>query len=279
MVPPQSGVALRPAFGEWDLSDRLILGPVLGLGLAAALAGAALADDKPRCELKNPGEATVRAVLDGRTLALTDGREVRLAGIEVADAAKSALQSLIDGREVALARLGPEADRYGRVVAIVAAKPGALDIESSVQQALLAQGMARVSARVGDIRCASVMWQVERTARQSGLGVWGNPHYVTRNAEDFAGILAIRGRFAVVEGKVQSVRESGGTIYVNFGRRWSEDFTVTVAKRNERSFTAAGLALNKLAGRHVRIRGTIEERGGPWIEASAPEQIEVVEHN
>ena len=38
-----------------------------------------------------------------------------------------------------------------------------------------------------------------------------------------------------------SVRESGANIYVNFGRRWSEDFSVTVQKRNERNFAAAGV--------------------------------------
>jgi hypothetical protein len=117
----------------------------------------------------------------------------------------------------------------------------------------------------------------ERRARAAGLGLWADPYYVMRNAEDPAGILAVRGHFAVVEGKVLSVRESGATIYVNFGRRWSEDFTVTVPKRNERSFTAAGLPLKKLAGQRVRVRGTIEERGGPWIEALAPEQIEIAE--
>ena len=85
-----------------------------------------------------------------------------------------------------------------------------------------------------------------------------------------------RGRFALVEGKVVSVRESGGTIYVNFGRRWSEDFTVTIAKRNERVFSAAGLAPKSLSGQRVRIRGWIEERGGPWVEAARPEQIEVL---
>ena len=76
-----------------------------------------------------------------------------------------------------------------------------------------------------------------------------------------------------------SVRESGGTIYVNFGRRWSEDFTVTIAKRNERAFTAAGLEPKSLAGRRIRVRGWIEERGGPWIEATRPEQIEVAERD
>jgi hypothetical protein len=27
----------------------------------------------------------------------------------------------------------------------------------------------------------------------------------------------------------------------------------------------------------VRIRGWIEERGGPWVEAARPEQIEIVQ--
>jgi len=74
------------------------------------------------------------------------------------------------------------------------------------------------------------------------------------------------------------VRESGATIYVNFGRRWSEDFTVTILKRSERRFAAAGLDVQRLAGRRVRVRGWIEERGGaggsPWIEVAHPEQIE-----
>ena len=82
---------------------------------------------------------------------------------------------------------------------------------------------------------------------------------------------------AVVEGRVLSVRESGGTIYVNFGRRWSEDFTVTIARRAERRFTAGGMAPKELAHRTVRVRGIVEERGGPWIEVTEPEQIEIVE--
>jgi hypothetical protein len=94
------------------------------------------------------------------------------------------------------------------------------------------------------------------------------------NADNLTDVLAEQGRFALVEGRVLSVRESGATIYVNFGRRWTEDFTVTILKRNERNFTVAGLEPKKLAGRQIRVRGWIEERGGPWIEATRPEQIE-----
>ncbi len=98
-----------------------------------------------------------------------------------------------------------------------------------------------------------------------------------KKAEDPEGILAVRGRFAVVEGKVLSVRESGGTIYVNFGRRWSEDFTATLLRRNERSFAAAGLNVKSLSGRQVRVRGVVEERGGPWIELNRPEQVAILD--
>ena len=138
------------------------------------------------------------------------------------------------------------------------------------------RGLARVSSRVGDPVCARLLQASEQTARVAKLGLWGEPVYVIGKAEDPAGVLTSRGRLALVEGKVLSVRESGGTIYVNFGRRWSEDFTVTIAKRNERAFSAAGVAPKSLSGRRVRIRGWIEERGGPWVEASRPEQIEVL---
>ena len=96
-------------------------------------------------------------------------------------------------------------------------------------------------------------------------------------AENPTALLAALGKFAIVEGKVISVRESGGTIYVNFGRRWSEDFTVTILKRNARKFTDGGMEPKRLEGRVVRVRGFIEERGGPWIEAAIPQQIEIAD--
>ena len=245
-----------------------------GVALAALLAATARADDRSGCRPAAIGAGRVESVLDGRTVRLADGREVRLAGIEAPASAKAALETLVSGREVSLLRLGPESDRYGRLVALVAVPLGP---EPSVQRALLAQGQARVSAHIGDKGCAAAFLGAENMARRAGLGLWADPYYVMRKAEDPAGILAVRGRFAVVEGKVLSVRESGGVIYLNFGRRFTEDFTVTVLKRHEHIFTAAGMALKKLAGQHVRVRGLIEQRGGPWIEAAAPEQIEIAE--
>lgn len=245
---------------------------------AAVLAADAMAGGATGCNPEAAGPATVRSVADGRTLTLTDGREVRLAGIEVpgrdedAAAARAALEKLAAGQTVRLLKMGPETDRYGRFLGGIAAVDG-----RPIQLELLEKGRAQVAASAGGTGCAAAFLTAEKAARTAGAGLWGAAYYSAKDASDPAGILAFRGRFAVVEGNVLSVRESGATIYVNFGRRWTEDFTVTALKRNERRFSDAGLPLKKLEGRRVRIRGTVEERGGPWIEAMHPAQIEIVE--
>lgn len=240
-------------------------------GLLVAMTAGAAAQDQ--CALQDTGTGSVRAVLDGRTFVLTDGREVRLAALEfsdTADASRAALGRLLGGRDVTLRRLGEDKDRHGRLLAYVFTAGS----DRSIQQELVAAGLARVAGRVGDMSCARELLAAEHSARTAGLGLWSDRAYAPRGTDDLAGLLGERGRFTLVEGRVISVRESGGTIYVNFGRRWSEDFTATLLKRNEKVFAAAGIDLKKLAGRDVRLRGVIEERGGPWIELVRPEQIE-----
>lgn len=272
-----------------------------GVFLAAALAvklgavcgcSGALAQERPNAAPICGGDTIARGVakhvIDGRTFTLDDGREIRLAAIEVppfesgaapAAAARAALDALIGGDDVVLRRADIATDRYGRLVAYAYA---VLDGEELFAQGeLIASGFARVGDHVGSRTCTLALLKSEDAARAAKLGLWADSHYDVLDAETPTDVLARRGRFALVEGKVVSVRESGATIYVNFGRRWSEDFTVTVLKRNERNFTAAGLDLKGLAGRRIRVRGFIEARGGtgrsPWIEADYPEQIETAD--
>jgi endonuclease YncB( thermonuclease family) len=236
------------------------------------------------CQLQASGTAKVAAALDGRTLALADGRELRLGGIEVpspevtaGQAATAALENLTKNAELTLRRLGTAQDRYGRIVAQLFA--GSPTREIWIQGELVALGHARVAANVGDRTCALELLRREQAARAAKLGVWSDPVYGMHKAEEPKALAAERGRFAIVEGKVLSVRESGGTIYVNFGRRWSEDFTVTIAKRLQRTFVSAGMEPKQLAGKQVRVRGYVEQRGGPRVEAMSPEQIELVERH
>jgi endonuclease YncB( thermonuclease family) len=283
-----------------------LLAPVLLVSLASAAAAPAqktsVLPTSSACRVEPFGSGVVAKVIDGRTFVLADGREVRLAGIEVppeADlalrpempategatgqalpspdrglAAAAALTALVVGQETVLKRSKSATDRYGRLLAdAYVNRDGA---EVSVAKSLVAQGFGRVAARPGEAVCMAELRAAERAARMARLGLWGDPRYFYRQAENAGEIAADRGRFTLVEGKVVSVRESGATIYVNFGRRWSEDFTVTISKRHERIFAAAGLEPQKLSGRRVLVRGWVEERGGPWIEASTPDQIEIV---
>jgi Staphylococcal nuclease homologue len=233
------------------------------------------------CRLETIGPAIVTGIIDARTLMLDGGRQARLSAIEVETGnpeplPSQGLRSLV-GREVVLRRSGPERDRYGRLlVHLFVPDPQS---ERWIQADLVAQGEARVAARVGDRGCARELLAREKAAREAKLGVWSASESAIMPADDPARLLANRGRFGIVEGKVVSVRESGNTIFVNFGRRWTQDFVMTLTKRNERAFAAAGVAPFRLQGRRVRVRGFIEQRGGPWIEAARPEQIEVLEPN
>ena len=130
--------------------------------------------------------------------------------------------------------------------------------------------------------CAAELLAREKAARRARLGPWANSYYAELDGAAAADLLAQKGRFALVEGTVASVRESGATIYLNFGWQWSQDLAVTVLKRNKRNFAAAGLDLKKLTGRRVRVRGIIEARGtagSPRFEARRPEQIETADRD
>jgi len=246
------------------------------LCLASATAWALLlgpAAGQDACQLVPAGSATVAGVRDGRTLMLADGRELRLAAIEAPAESRAALQALVGTGSLRLQTLGAGRDRYGRVVAFAFPAEG----RESLQQALIEQGRARVSARAGSPGCASGLLAAERAARAARRGLWADPNFAPMRADNPTRIQAELGHFALIEGKVLSVRESGATIYVNFGRRWTRGFTVIILRRLGRSFAAAGMDPKTLAGRRIRVRGFIEHRGGPAIEASHPEQIELIE--
>ena len=261
-------------------------GPLILVGVLAGAALDARAQDfVSRCGAETIAPGRVDHVIDGRSFVLADGREIRLASLEVpstgdasaaGQAARSALASMLAGEMIELRAATTAADRYGRTVAyaFTAGKP-----PRSVVHSMLAAGHARLGAEIGDPACATELLSQERRARTTKIGLWAEAQYGIIDAGNLTGLVAGRGRFAVVEGKVLSVRESGGTIYVNFGRRWSQALTVTISKRQERIFASAGREPKALENRRLRVRGWIEVRNGPRIEASRPEQIELVAAN
>jgi endonuclease YncB( thermonuclease family) len=243
-------------------------------GLVAAN-GPAIADG---CAFQPQGDGRVAAVLDGRSFRLEDGREVLLAGIEPVGYEKtkdiSALSALVAGREVTLSGRDETPDRYGRQPAFAFLASS----QTPVQAQLLAQGAALVAGTVTDRDCAAALADAETAGRDAKTGIWADPSAI-KNAESPGDILAGIGRFMVVEGKVLSVRQAGATTYLNFGRNWTRDFAVTIPKRVLAAFEAAGIVLKSIENKRIRVRGWVESRTGPRIEALHVGQIEVLGGN
>jgi endonuclease YncB( thermonuclease family) len=232
--------------------------------------------------LEPGGVATVRAVIDGDTLELDDGRRVRLAGIAApkrpaefpartpwpaADAAKSALAALAEGRAVELRFGGARADRHGRVVAHLFRSDGPW-----LQGELLRQGWARVETTVENRAEAAAMLKLEEAARRAGRGLWREPYYAVRRAD----AALPREGFHLVEGRVVRAARRRDGVFLDFGDDWRRDFSVRVPGAALKPFREAGLDPLALEGALVRVRGWLRWSHGPLIEIDHPEAIELL---
>jgi endonuclease YncB( thermonuclease family) len=227
------------------------------------------------CTLEDAGAGTVRAIAGTNGLLLTDGREIRLAGIERGGteraSGRAALSAIAGGRGVTLHGDDDTPDRYGRQGAFVFVTGS----EHSVQNELLRRGEALFSADIADKNCAAALTAAEGAARDTKLGIWAETTAI-KNTESPGDILSAIGHFTVVEGRVLSVRQAGAITYLNFGRNWTRDFAATISRRIIPAFEGAGLGPKSLENRRIRVRGVVSSRGGPRIELFRVGQIEVL---
>lgn len=255
---------------------------------AAWLAGA-LSLPARACDLSPPETGRVATVLDGETLQLTDGRTVRLIGAKapmpplgwrgedpwpLVDEAKDSLAALASGQDIELRFGGRRLDRHGYVLAQVFLAGGGSRLW--LQEELVAKGLARVYSFPDNRACVAELLAREREARAKRLGLWGSSSYRIESALDLKRLGRLIYSYQLVEGTVASVGEGGGRLYLNFTPDWRSDFTISVERKDVSAFAAAGIDLKSLAGAHVRVRGFLAWRNGPMIEASHPEQIELL---
>jgi len=227
------------------------------------------------CAFAEQGDGHVAEVIDARSLRLTDGREIRLAGIElIAADDKSALAALAKDKDVSLRGPDDTPDRYGRQTTFVYLAGS----DITLQAQLLAQGAVLASPDVADKDCAAALLAAEAEARTAKRGTWATSN-VIKNAESAADILAGIGRFMLVEGRVLSVRQAGAMTYLNFGRNWTRDFAATISRRMIPGVESSGLTLKSLENRRIRVRGWVEAHPGPRIEVVRAGQIEVLSGN
>jgi len=269
------------------------MGPDLlkaGLISFAALAALALPANAEICAgLRDGPRGRVSAVTDGDTVHLDNGLIVRLVGMQapklalgrpgledwpLGETARDALSELVLGRSVLLRYGGSERDRYGRVLAQMFLGEGAEAVW--VQGAMVASGWARVYAYADNRACLAPLLKAEGQARAAGLGIWRDPFYGVMRAEKVRSFEGHEGRYDLVEGRVLAAEKVRGLVYLNFGRLYKEDFTVVIGERALPLFAKSGYDPLALADALVRVRGWIDEKDGPRIEVTHPDQIEVL---
>jgi len=287
---------LRPArLAGWRSAYRPVLGIARAAARSALLLLAVLLSNPASLQaqslpegLSEPTWGRVVEVVDGDTVRLENGREVRFVGLQapklplgranfstwpLAPEAKSAVEALLLGREVGLAYAedGRREDRYGRILAQLVTREGVW-----IQGRLLELGLARVYSFPDNRALAPEMLTLERAARRAGRGIWDHPFYRIREAR--AGALwPLLDSFQLVEGEVREVFSSSRNTYLNFGEDWREDFSLQIPRAVRDDFRGQGVELDSLAGRRVRVRGWISAYNGPLIRISHPEQIELLE--
>ncbi len=219
------------------------------------------------------GTAQLRAVADGATLDLADGRVLRLVGIDVplrgalARQAKDALEGLLAGGAIDLRFAGNPRDRQGRVLAQVYA--GTV----WVQGELIRRGLARVRSTPDDRLGVAEMLALERQARRYRRGLWADPAYAVVSA-DAAAKLA--GTFQLVSGTILGAAKTSSGIVLRFGPDRSRSLAMLIGAPALKLCREAGLDPLALTGKRVLIRGFIDGSAHPVMAITHPEQIEIL---
>src|SRR3546814_17839730 len=94
-----------------------------------------------------------------------------------------------------------------------------------MQGALLMSGLARVYTQPRTATGAALMLDLERTARASRRGIWGDRFYRIRNPDETWGDLD---SVKLVEGRVVDAAVVRGTAYLNFGRAGRRACTIRI---------------------------------------------------
>lgn len=199
----------------------------------------------------------VRKVFDGDTVLLSDGRRVRLLGIDTPElgrdgrvdqpgavAAKRQLERLIGGQPLRLIQGLKRHDRYGRVLGHLYLPDG-----RHLTAELLRKGAGFWISVAPNVRLAECFARAELQAQHAESGLWAGYRW-----QRAGGLQAGAGGFHLLTGQVTRVDRSRRAVWVELDDRLVVQITDTLAKQ-------IGYArINRWLGTSVRVRGWVIDR-------------------
>lgn len=236
---------------------------------------------------RGPVTIEVRAIDDLRA---SDQPEIplRLADIafppEATNAALNWFRAKAEKGPVFVLSLSDQPDEMGRIPVILSSSRQPA-IRQSWQRDLLSNGLAiALPDALPDAGVdISVLISAEARAIAQQKGIWGRAAgqvaYRFSGHEDGRSVFegtrspfaenAI-GFFAIVDGEIASVEQQEWRSYLNFGADVYRDFTISIDKDMREIFVTAGDDPGSWIGSKIRVRGQIENRGGPYITLKKP---------
>ena len=259
--------------------------------LAFGWSGSVRADDGV-CPRVADEVVTLRAVEPRLELRLSDGRVLRLVGLDPveqtptapdrADQARDALAAMLAGHDIAIRVLSSAPDRWGRLPAFAFARTGpATSAEGGIATAAVAAGLGRYRAEDAAHTCRGALLAAEAQARQAKLGLWADPYYAVLAVDERAAFAERSGTIVVTEGRLIEVLPGPYRTKLRFaapsqGSYGGHTLSATVPPHVMKTFEAKGVIPSTLIGRTLRLRGLLDLRFGPRIELASPDDVEVV---
>ncbi|MCB1536521.1 MAG: nuclease [Rhodoblastus sp.] len=239
--------------------------------LAALLPGAARA-----CVSDQTEAARIAIVEDNFDILLADGRVAVLAGFAPEPAAPGygQFRERLAGAAVRLAQLEPKPDRWGRIPAWISTGS---EEDAGLAGEALAAGLGRYRPDPAARPCRARLLATEQAARAARRGLWDEPKLGVLDAADAGAALAAAKGYLVLEGRILTIGERRGRLYLNFGARRTTDFSIVISKRNAALIENAGLPLRKLGGRRLRARGLLDRGFGPLMEITSADALELLD--
>jgi endonuclease YncB( thermonuclease family) len=255
-------------------------------GACAALLAIGLACPSLAACGRPAGRVQAVSVDERLDIELSDGRIVRLGGLdapnaergapEIAKVAREFLSQRLLGQDADLILLAGGTDRWGRTVADLVVADPRDGSAGSTAAALLTAGYARVRPEFETRGCAAERLAIEAEARQGGLGIWRDPEFVVIQSSNSAELRRRDGRFVVVEGAVRRLGFGRSRLYLELVPR--DGPTIVVARKLETALAREGRPVGGLVGQTIRARGALDDRFGPRIEVADPAMIEIARH-
>lgn len=235
-------------------------------------------------ELKRATPQKVSKIIDPQTIQLKDGTLVRLIGLyfpdlnpyelgDFATTAQDILNDMLLDQEVVIhitrdRNLG-RINRMGHTLAHVER----ISDGAWIQGALLQLGLAQVNTLQRNPEMALQMYKIERKARAAKVGIWESGTYKVLTPDEANDHLK---SFQIVEGMVESVATKNNRIYINFGKNWRNDFTVSIKSGDKRAFNKVSANPMNWGGKTIRVRGWLDDYNGPYIQINHPAAVEMI---